>query len=61
MDPKDMAKLGVGNWESVLVKTDWGEVVVYAAHSRDAPHENMIFIPKGTMGKCSCQSGNLLL
>ncbi|MGP8024108.1 MAG: molybdopterin dinucleotide binding domain-containing protein [Methanobacterium sp.] len=47
MDPKDMSKLGVGNWESVLVKTDWGEVAVYAAHSRDAPHENMIFIPKG--------------
>lgn len=47
MDPKDMAKLDVANWESVLVKTDWGEVVVYAAHSRDAPHEGMIFIPKG--------------
>ncbi len=47
MDPKDMARLGVANWESVLVKSDWGEVVVYAAHSRDAPHEDMIFIPKG--------------
>jgi formylmethanofuran dehydrogenase subunit D len=47
MDPKDMAKLGVGNWDSVLVSTDWGAVVVYAAHSRDAPHEGMIFIPKG--------------
>jgi formylmethanofuran dehydrogenase subunit D len=47
MDPKDMAKLDVANWDSVLVKTDWGEVVVYAAHSRDAPHEGMIFIPKG--------------
>lgn len=47
MDPKDMAKIGVANWESVIVKSDWGEVVVYAAHSRDAPHEGMIFIPKG--------------
>jgi len=47
MDPKDMSKLGVANWDSVLVKSDWGEVVVYAAHSRDAPHEGMIFIPKG--------------
>ena len=47
MDPKDMAKLGVANWDSVTVKTNWGEVVVYAAHSRDAPHESMIFIPKG--------------
>lgn len=47
MDPKDMARLDVRNWDSVLVKSDWGEVVVYAAHSRDAPHEGMIFIPKG--------------
>ena len=42
-----MAKLGVANWDSVKVTTDWGEVVVYAAHSRDAPHEGTIFIPKG--------------
>ena len=47
MDPKDMVKLSVTNWDNVLVKSDWGEVVVYAAHSRDAPHEGMIFIPKG--------------
>ncbi len=47
MDPKDMARLGVANWEHVKVTSDWGEVVVYAAHSRDAPHEGMIFIPKG--------------
>jgi len=47
MDPKDMAKLGVANWDSVAVSTDWGKVIVYAAHSRDAPHEDMIFIPKG--------------
>jgi formylmethanofuran dehydrogenase subunit D len=47
MDPKDMAKLGVANWEHVKVTSDWGEVIVYAAHSRDAPHEGAIFIPKG--------------
>lgn len=47
MDPKDMAKLGVANWEHVKVVSDWGEVIVYAAHSRDAPHEGTIFIPKG--------------
>jgi formylmethanofuran dehydrogenase subunit D len=47
MDPKDMSRLAVGNWESVKVKSDWGEVICYAAHSRDAPHEGMIFIPKG--------------
>ena len=47
MDPKDMARLGVANWDSVLVTSDWGEVIVFAAHSRDAPHEGTIFIPKG--------------
>lgn len=47
MDPKDMVKLGVSNWDNVLVKTEWGEVVVFSAHSRDAPHEGTIFIPKG--------------
>jgi formylmethanofuran dehydrogenase subunit D len=47
MDPKDMAKLGVANWQHVKVTSDWGEVIVYAAHSRDAPHEGSIFIPKG--------------
>ncbi len=47
MDPADMAKLGVTNWDPVLVKTDFGEVVVSAAHSRDAPHEGTVFIPKG--------------
>ena len=47
MDPRDMAKLGVGNWETVKVKSDWGEVAVCAVHSRDAPHEGAIFIPKG--------------
>jgi formylmethanofuran dehydrogenase subunit D len=47
MDPKDMAKLGVNNWDHVKIKSEWGEAVVYAAHSRDAPHEGDIFMPKG--------------
>lgn len=47
MDPRDMAKLGVKNWDHVLVKTDYGEVVVSAARSRDAPHEGTVFICKG--------------
>ena len=36
MDPKDMAKIGVANWDSVKVTTDWGEVIVSSVHSRDA-------------------------
>lgn len=47
MDPKDMAKIDVANWDHVKVISDWGEVVVFAAHSRDAPHEGAVFIPKG--------------
>ncbi|MBE6509881.1 MAG: formylmethanofuran dehydrogenase [Methanobrevibacter sp.] len=47
MDPRDMAKLGVNNWDTVLVKTDFGEVVVNCAVSRDAPHEGTVFICKG--------------
>jgi formylmethanofuran dehydrogenase subunit D len=58
MDPKDMAKIGVSNWEHVKVTTGWGEVVVYAAHSRDAPHEGDIFIPKGPWANAvtSCET-----
>ena len=41
------SKLGVKNWDTVLVKTEWGEVVVNAAVSRDAPHEGTVFICKG--------------
>lgn len=44
MDPRDMGKLGVKNWDTVLVKTEWGEVVVNAAVSRDAPHEGTVFL-----------------
>ena len=47
MDPRDMVKLGVKNWDTVLVKTDYGEVVLNAAKSRDAPHEGTIFVCKG--------------
>lgn len=46
MDPRDMAKLGVKNWDHVLVKTDYGEVVVSAARSRDAPHEELYLFVK---------------
>ncbi|MDR0911765.1 MAG: formylmethanofuran dehydrogenase [Methanobrevibacter sp.] len=47
MDPNDMAKLGVKNWDTAIVTTDYGQVTVYVAHSRDAPHEGQIFICKG--------------
>ena len=55
MDPRDMAKLGVNNWDTVLVKTDFGEVVVNCAVSRDAPHEGTVFICKGKGIRCTVE------
>jgi formylmethanofuran dehydrogenase subunit D len=47
LDPHDMARLDFKNWDTGLLKTDWGEVVVFVAHSRDAPHEGQVFMAKG--------------
>jgi len=33
--------------DKIKVKSEWGEVVLYVDKSHDAPHEGMIFIPKG--------------
>ncbi|MDO5851759.1 MAG: molybdopterin dinucleotide binding domain-containing protein [Methanobacteriaceae archaeon] len=47
MDPRDMDKLNLKPRDKIEVKTNWGEVVIYADKSHDKPHQNMIFIPKG--------------
>lgn len=47
MDPRDMEKLSIKSGDSVDVKTKWGRVTLYAKKSHDAPHEKMIFIPRG--------------
>ncbi|MHA1578372.1 MAG: molybdopterin dinucleotide binding domain-containing protein [Candidatus Freyarchaeota archaeon] len=47
MDPQDMKKLKILSGNTVLVKTDYGEVVVRAEKSPDAPHEGIVFIPMG--------------
>ena len=47
MDPRDMEKLHLKSKDKIDVKTKWGEVTLYVKKSHDAPHENMIFIPRG--------------
>lgn len=47
MDMKDMQKLSLKSRDKIKVKSQWGEVVLYVDVSYDAPHEGMIFIPKG--------------
>ncbi len=47
IDPQDMKKLKILSGETVLVKTSYGEVVVRAEKSPDAPHEGIVYIPMG--------------
>lgn len=47
MDLKDMQKLSLRPRDKIKVKSQWGEVVLYVDISYDAPHEGMIFIPRG--------------
>lgn len=47
MDPRDMEKLSLKPRDKINVKSEWGEVTIYVDKSHDAPHEGMIFIPKG--------------
>ncbi|ATZ60852.2 MAG: molybdopterin dinucleotide binding domain-containing protein [Methanosarcinales archaeon Met12] len=48
MDPDDMERLGLKENDAVKVKTRYGEVVVYAKTSTQAPHRGLIFMPFGT-------------
>ncbi|RAP46402.1 MAG: formylmethanofuran dehydrogenase [Methanosphaera sp. rholeuAM6] len=47
MDLRDMQKLSLKSRDKIKIKSEWGEVVLYADVSYDAPHEGIIFIPKG--------------
>lgn len=47
MDPRDMKKLDLTDDDVIDVKTKWGEVTLFVRKSHDAPHEGIIFIPKG--------------
>lgn len=47
MDSKDMEKMSLKPRDKIMVKSQWGEVALYVDRSYDAPHEGMIFIPRG--------------
>jgi|Deesub1362A_J573_1020465.scaffolds.fasta_scaffold00016_164 formylmethanofuran dehydrogenase subunit D len=57
MDPADMEKLGVKEGDIVKVATDSGEVFLWAAKSRQAPHEGTIFIPMGPWANALVDAG----
>jgi len=46
-DPTDMEALKISPGEKVIVKTKFGEVVLKAVKSAQAPHKGIIFIPYG--------------
>jgi formylmethanofuran dehydrogenase subunit D len=47
LDPDDMKELGATDGEPVLVTTRFGEVILRATLSRQAPHRRIAFIPYG--------------
>jgi len=47
LDPEDLKLLGVSPGQNVKVKTKYGEVVVKATESTQAPHKGIAFIPYG--------------
>ena len=47
VDPDDMKDLGVLEGENVRVKTQFGEVILKATASKQAPHKRVVFIPYG--------------
>jgi formylmethanofuran dehydrogenase subunit D len=47
LDPEDMSELGILEGESVRVKTKFGEVILRATASKQAPHKRIVFIPYG--------------
>lgn len=47
MDINDMKKMSLKPRDKIKIQSEWGEVVVYVDKSHDAPHEGMIFLPKG--------------
>jgi formylmethanofuran dehydrogenase subunit D len=46
-DPDDMRELGATNGENVRVKTRFGEVILRATISKQAPHRGITFVPYG--------------
>ena len=47
LDPEDMSELGVLEDDNVRVKTQFGEVILRAIASKQAPHKRVVFVPYG--------------
>jgi formylmethanofuran dehydrogenase subunit D len=47
LDPDDMNELGAMEGENVRVRTGFGQVIVRAAVSKQAPHRHIAFVPYG--------------
>lgn len=47
LDPDDMKELGALDSENVRVKTEFGEVILRAVMSKQAPHRRVAFVPYG--------------
>jgi len=47
LDPDDMKELGAADGQNVRITTSFGQVVLKATISRQAPHRGVAFVPYG--------------
>ncbi len=47
IDPEDLEKSNIQHGDTVRVKTPYGETVVVAQKSKEAPHKGLVFMPYG--------------
>ncbi|MEM3631212.1 MAG: molybdopterin dinucleotide binding domain-containing protein [Nitrososphaerota archaeon] len=47
LDPEDLKSLGIESGQNVKIKTKYGEVIVKAIESKQAPHKGIAFMPYG--------------
>ncbi len=47
LDPSDMEALNISPGQNIVLKTKFGEVVLKAVKSAQAPHKGIVFIPYG--------------
>lgn len=58
LDPKDMAKLGVKEGDSVRATSETGDVVLKAVEATQGPHEGIAFIPLGPWANAITGTGS---
>ncbi len=47
LDPEDLKSLGIEAGQNIKIKTEYGEIVVKAIESKQAPHKGIAFMPYG--------------